>query len=503
MANAVQHMARNVLVIVANEATAAAVGESLGGFHNGLFGIEYASLLADGMRRLGSPNRDGIAAIIVDLSLPDSKGLDTFNRLLRTSRHAPILVICRDCDEDAARQAVRRGAQDYLLTDRIDRYSLPKALDGILGRVAYAEDAGATPRQLEHAQVTLDSIGDAVISVDIDGKVTYMNPVAERMTGWPRREALGRPLPHVLHIIDAESREPALNPLAFAIRDDMPTALSEHSVLVRRDGQESAIEDTAAPIHDQYGRVTGAVIVFHDVSVARAMSLRMSHLAQHDFLTQLPNRLLLNDRLIAAIAAAHRHQRPLAVLYIDVDHFKRVNDSRGHTIGDQLLQSIASRLCGCVRDADTVSRLGGDEFVVLLSELESATDAALSAEKILAALDVPHRIGNQELRATVSIGIGVYPDHGQDAKTLLLRADIALLNAKGHGGNNCQYFRPGMSARGNGQAALNGAQRNRVASAPQQRIRSSRQTARLSVVSPATNEVASTGPSLPSSVILA
>jgi len=177
------------------------------------------------------------------------------------------------------------------------------------------------------------------------------------------------------------------------------------------------------------------------------MSLRMSHLAQHDFLTQLPNRLLLSDRLTAAIAAAHRHQRPLAVLYVDVDHFKRVNDSRGHTIGDQLLQSIASRLCGCVRDADTVSRLGGDEFVVLLSELENATDAALSADKILVALDVPHRIGNQELRATVSIGIGVYPDHGRDAETLLLSADIALLHAKGHGGNNRQYFQPEMNAR--------------------------------------------------------
>ena len=228
----------------------------------------------------------------------------------------------------------------------------------------------------------------------------------------------------------------------------MATALSEHSILVRRDGHESAVEDVAAPIHDPTGRVTGAVIVFHDVSAARAMSLRMSHLAQHDFLTQLPNRLLLGDRLTGAMAASCRHGRPLAVLYVDVDHFKSVNGSHGHAVGDQLLKSIAGRLRGCVRQCDTVCRYGGDEFVILLSELDDTSDAALCADKILAELEAPHHIGDHRLRATVSIGIAVYPGDGKEAETLLHSADIALHYAKKHGRNSRQRFQPDIDKSG-------------------------------------------------------
>src|SRR4029077_15701618 len=137
---------------------------------------------------------------------------------------------------------------------------------------------------------------------------------AEKMTGWSWQEASGRPLQEVLRIIDGDSREPALNPLAMAMLHNKSVGLSANCVLIRRDGYESAVEDTAAPIRDPRGRVTGAVIVFHDVSVARTMSLRMSYLAQHDFLTELPNRMLLNDRLTQAIAAAQRHRTSLAVL---------------------------------------------------------------------------------------------------------------------------------------------------------------------------------------------
>jgi diguanylate cyclase (GGDEF)-like protein len=192
--------------------------------------------------------------------------------------------------------------------------------------------------------------------------------------------------------------------------------------------------------------VTGAVIVFHDVGVARAMSLRMSYLAQHDFLTELPNRLLLNDRLAQAMTLAHRHRKSLAVLFLDVDHFKYVNDSLGHAMGDQLLKSIAQRLVACVRSSDTVSRQGGDEFVVLLSEVAQPNDAAFTADKILAAVSRPHRIGDQNLNVTVSVGIGVYPDDGADAETLLRNADLALFHAKAHGRSNHKFFEPNMSA---------------------------------------------------------
>ena len=181
----------------------------------------------------------------------------------------------------------------------------------------------------------------------------------------------------------------------MAMRQDDTVGLGDGCLLVRRDGEESAIEDTAAPIHDSGGQVTGAVIVFHGVGAARAMSDRMSHLAQHDPLTGLPNRLLLHDRLSRAIASARRRASALAVLFLDVDRFKRVNDSLGHAAGDQLLKSIADRLTVRVRDSDTVCRYGGDEFVVLLPEVACGEDADFSADQLLAAIAMPHRVGDR------------------------------------------------------------------------------------------------------------
>ncbi len=312
---------------------------------------------------------------------------------------------------------------------------LPKALDSRLERAARAE-------------LTLDSIGDAVVSTDVAGNITYLNPVAERMTGWSRSEASGRPLQDVVRIIDADSREPAQDPLAMAMQQDATVGLSANCLLIRRDGRESAIEDTASPIHDRHGRVTGAVIVFHDVGIARAMSLRMSHLAQHDALTGLPNRLLLNDRLDRAIEAARRHGRSLAVLFMDVDRFKCINDSLGHVAGDQILQSVARRLVASVRGSDTVSRQGGDEFVVLLSEVACPEDAAFSAEKLLAALSVPHRIGKHELQVTASVGIAIFPGDGTEPAALLKKADLALLRAKARGRGNHQFFQSGGTVPG-------------------------------------------------------
>jgi diguanylate cyclase (GGDEF)-like protein/PAS domain S-box-containing protein len=437
-------MSRNILVILADVADAEAVRRSLSHSRDGPFNIEWVSQCAAAIERLGDPRKGEVAAIVVGLSLADSQGIDTFDTLFRAQPDIPILVLSPLRDENVARLAVQRGAQDYLLEERLDGYSMPKALAGMLERSAHAE---ALFLERERAEVTLASIGDAVVSTDVAGNITYLNPVAESMTGWSRQEASGRPLQEVLRLIDGDSREPALNPLALAILHNKTVGLSANCVLIRRDGYESAIEDTAAPIRDRRGQVTGAVIVFHDVSVARAMSLRMSYLAQHDFLTELPNRMLLNDRLVQAMASAQRHHTALAVLFVDVDRFKKINDTLGHAIGDQLLQSIAKRLVACVRNSDTVSRYGGDEFVVLLPEVAHSEDAALSAHKILAALSTTHRIEHQELQVTVSVGSAVFPDDGTDAEVLLKNADTALLNAKAGGRGIHQFFQPGMNSR--------------------------------------------------------
>lgn len=402
--------------------------------------IEWVRSCTKGLERLdGDPQRrDDIVAIFVDLFLHDGKGIDTFDRLFAAAPDIPILILSALRDEDTARLAVQRGAQDYILKTRLDSYAVTKALRNMIERVANSE---VLFEEKERAQVTLDSIGDAVISTDADGRVSYVNAVAEALTGWSRQAAAGRPLADVFRIVNVHSREVAQDPLERAIRENRAVSLTPNCVLVRRDGSETHIEDSAAPIHDRRGTVSGAVIVFRDVTAARVLSLKMSHLAQHDGLTGLPNRILLNDRLGQAIAMALRHRTKLAVLYIDIDRFKHVNDSAGHTTGDRLLQSVAKRLLDCVRHSDTVSRQGGDEFAVLLCDVASAKDAAGSAEKMLLALGQPHCIDELELHVSASIGIAVYPEDGTTGEALLKDADAAMYRAKDCGRNNYQFFK--------------------------------------------------------------
>jgi diguanylate cyclase (GGDEF)-like protein/PAS domain S-box-containing protein len=407
------------------------------------FAIEWVRNCATALERISDRNQAKIAAILIDLRSPDGQQLAIFDRIFQASLHTPILVLSGPEHEGIAERAVQRGAQDYILDNQLDGYSLLKAVRNMLERTAIAE---ASFVEKERAQVTLNSIGDAVISTDITGNVTYLNQVAETMTGWSSAEALGHSFSEVFQITDSTSAGHTRNPIALAMQEDKTVGLAAGSILTRRDGHQTAIEDSTAPIHDRRGQVTGAVIVFHDVSQAHAMSQRMSHLAQHDFLTDLPNRLLFNDRLAQAMSAARRHDEQLAVLFVDVDRFKHVNDSLGHAIGDQLLLSIAERLAASVRGSDTVSRQGGDEFVILLSTIAHAEDAAVIAIKILAALSMPHRLEEHELQITLSIGIAVYPDDGSDAESLVKHADVAMLNAKNNGRNNYQFFRSDMNA---------------------------------------------------------
>lgn len=440
-------MSQNILLIQDDPSDAKAVREALTNSSDGPFKVEWVRRCSEGLERLtgeGKQGTDGVAAVLVDLFLPDSHGIETFDRLFLAAPQIPILVLSASQDEDIAKLAVQRGAQDYLLKGRLDSYLLPKALGSMVERAANAE---ALFEEKERAQVTLESIGDAVMSTDVGGHVTYLNVVAESLTGWSREEAAGHPLEEVFRIIDGTTRETIQNPMALAIRENKTVGLTPNCLLIRRDGVEAAIEDSAAPIHDRRGQVTGAVMVFHDVSTARALSLRMSYLAQHDNLTDLPNRILLNDRLTQAMALAHRHGRKLAVLFLDGDRFKHINDSLGHAIGDRLLQSVARRLLACVRSSDTVSRQGGDEFVILLSEVTHAQDAAVSADKILLALSTPHRIDQHDVHLTASIGIVTYPDDGTDAETLVKNADFAMYHAKNNGRNNYQFFKPDMNVR--------------------------------------------------------
>jgi diguanylate cyclase (GGDEF)-like protein/PAS domain S-box-containing protein len=406
----------------------------------------WCNTLGGGLERLSDK---GISAIL--LSLPESQGIETFDQVFLAASPTPILVLSSSGDEDIAKEAVRHGAQDYLLEAHVDSYLLSRAVRTMIERKA-SEDSLFIEK--EHAQVTLNSIGDAVLSTDTLGNITYLNVAAENMTGWSRIEALGRPFAEVFRIMDGTSHEPVRNPMELAVQQNRIVGLTPNCILIRRDGFESAIEDSAAPIHDRNGKVTGAVMVFHDVTAALGMAIQMSHLAQHDCLTNLPNRILLKDRLTQAITLAHRNGHRLAVLFLDLDGFKHINDSLGHSVGDNLLQSIAGRLVAAVRHSDTVSRQGGDEFVILLSEIKNARDAAISAKKMLASLTVPHSIAEHNLHVTASIGLTTFPDDGEDAETLVKNADTAMYHAKASGRNNYQFFKKDMNVRAVERQAL-------------------------------------------------
>jgi diguanylate cyclase (GGDEF)-like protein/PAS domain S-box-containing protein len=415
---------------------------------DGSFRVVWVRRCADGLNALAvdrtTPHTVRFAAILVDLFLPDTSGIETFDLLFQAAPQIPILILTALHDEPVAKFAVQRGAQEYLLKGRLDAYLWPKAVSSMIERAASRE---ALYEANQRAQVMLNSIGDAVMSTDLSGQVTYLNQAAQKLTGWSQQEAAGHPLEDVFPIIDGATRSTARNPMSLAIRENKPVGLTPNCILIRRDGIEASIEDSAAPIHDRYGQVTGAVMVFHDVSAARATTLRMSYLAQHDSLTDLPNRMLLDDRLAEALLLAHRHRRQLAVLFLDIDRFKHINDTLGHVIGDRLLQSIARRLVTCVRASDTVSRQGGDEFVILLAEVSDAGDATACADKILAALRSPHQIEGHDIHVTASIGVVTYPDDATDGDTLLKHADFAMYHAKENGRDNRQFFKQDMNVR--------------------------------------------------------
>jgi len=347
-------------------------------------------------------------------------------------------------DESMAAQALREGAQDYLIKGQIETRGLLRALRYAVERKIMEEALFA---EKERAQVMLNSIGDAVICTDISGNITFLNRGAEKMTGWSWQEAAGRPMAEVSRILDATSRQPTPNPMELAVGQNRTVHLPSNCILIRRDAFEIPIEDCVSPIHGREGHVTGAVIVFRDVSAARAMALEMTHSAEHDSLTGLPNRVLLNDRIRQAIVLAPRHMKKVAILFLDLDGFKHINDSLGHPAGDKLLQSVAKRLVDCVRSSDTVSRQGGDEYVVLLSEVEHSEDAAIAARRLLQAVAETYSIDQHDLHVTTSIGVSIYPEDGLEPETLIRNADTAMYQAKGNGCHTFQFFEPAMNIR--------------------------------------------------------
>ncbi len=331
------------------------------------------------------------------------------------------------------------------------------------------------------AQELLEAAPDAFIVSNESGDIVLLNEPAERLFGYPSGELLGQKIETLIparfrgvhrdHQADyfhhTRRRPMGVGPELYGLKKDgtefpveinlspLKTARGTFAISAIRDITErkraeaeraKAIRERAQAAEVELIRERARLVeTSHAAIAARALSQRMSHLAQHDALTALPNRLLLRDRLGRAITLARRYGRRLALLFLDVDHFKQINDSLGHAMGDQLLRSVAERLHACVRQSDTVSRYGGDEFLILLPEMDDPASAASSARKIIAAVTKPHHIARHDLRITVSIGISVYPGDCDDVESLIDHADAAMYVAKEHGRNAYRFFAQDMN----------------------------------------------------------
>jgi diguanylate cyclase (GGDEF)-like protein/PAS domain S-box-containing protein len=305
--------------------------------------------------------------------------------------------------------------------------------------VTKLDETLALLRESEARFRALADTAPCAIFIYQDGRVVYANPFLEAMTGYSRPELESMSFWDMVH---ADFRERVRERTLAGPLPEGANRSYEVKVL-RKDGQEVWVSLAASPV--EHGGKPAALAIAFDITERKRTEQRVRNLAYHDSLTGLPNRRLFNDRLTVALAQSHRHGQPLAVLFLDLDHFKLINDSFGHALGDRLLQRAALRLMGCVREGDTVARLGGDEFILLLPGLGRPEDVGRVADKVLEALRQPFPLDHRDLLVSASMGVSVYPDDGTDVDTLVSNADMAMYRAKEKGRDNFQAYTPDMT----------------------------------------------------------
>jgi diguanylate cyclase (GGDEF)-like protein/PAS domain S-box-containing protein len=301
-------------------------------------------------------------------------------------------------------------------------------------------------RERERVEVTLDSLGEAVVTIDALGRIEYLNPAAEKMLGQSKAQARGKNFSDVLNIVNepAHHMPPAERP------DDSPSAFPQagHLMLINAAGDEFYIEDSAAPMVNQEGDTIGAVLIYRDVSERRKYERQLAWQATHDSLTGLPNRALFRERLDQAILLARRTGQKGAILFVDLDNFKTINDTLGHSAGDILLKIVADRLRQDLRESDTVARFGGDEFVLLMHNCPQGHDFEEVARRLLSSIAEPYELNGQHIFTSASIGITTFPADPPelDAEALLRNADIAMYQVKERGRGGYRFFTLDMNA---------------------------------------------------------
>lgn len=404
------------------------------------FEITHVSRLSEGLDRLAEAS---FAVILLDLWLPDSRGYDVLRAVHEKAPEMPIIVLTGLADEEVAVKAVQMGAQDYLVKGQMDGNLLVRSIRYAIERTRAEE---ALRESEERYRELVQNACSIIIKVDTEGNITFFNEFAQSFYGYSEDEVIGKNIVLTLTpYSDVAGKD--LSAMLRMVKEAPERYHKSESESMRKDGERVWIAWTAKAIRDHSGTVTGILAAGQDITDRKRMEEAIWHQAYHDILTDLPNRMLFIDHLNLALTQARRHRHMMAVMFLDLDRFKSINDSLGHAIGDQLLKAVAYRLNNYLREGDTVARIGGDEYTVLLPQVSHEEDVMTIAQKIISAFQHLFTVNHHELHITASIGISLYPGDGDDVDTLLKNADIAMYHAKEQGRNNYQFYNPSMNIR--------------------------------------------------------
>ena len=414
--------------------------------------FDEAASIGEAIARLEQQHYD---LVLLDYRLPDASGLAVLDWLVERRRDEAVIIISGEDAIDAAISALRRGADNYVRKP-YHVAQLQRAVDGALHKGALEKTNRAMGLRLKASErlhrYLVESSPDLIFTLDAEGRFSYISPRVSSLLGFERKALLRRPFTTLIMPEDIDRACSLLAQSSAARTENFNVELRlrcNHGI----DDEGITVALSASPMPTHSGGA-GLYGVARDISERKRAEEIISFQAFHDQLTLLPNRVLFKDRLELAITQAQRRNGTLAVMFIDIDRFKLVNDTFGHAEGDALLRAIASRLSSTLRRGDTLARLGGDEFTVLLPDIKLTQDAELIGTKILAALETPIALSHGDYRVTASIGIALFPRDGSTAEELTRNADVAMYQVKRAGKNAFRFFEPSFNTHHRERIAL-------------------------------------------------
>lgn len=389
--------------------------------------------------------------ILLDLNMPKMGGLEVIDYVTNNEVPSKVIVVSGEVNFDAARDALRKGAHDFIKKPYVPD-ELLTTIKNATSKKALEDEHQATEEKLSESEFLhrfiVDHSPDIVFMLDMDGRFTFLNDTVYQSLGYNKTELIGE---HYSKIVSGQSTEQARYVFTERRAGERKSQNVELKLKCRGESEYRYFDTSSMSVmlnqadYCENSKFTGTYGVARDVTEKKKAQELINFQAYHDLLTKLPNRALMEDRLSIAITQAGRNKQNLAVMFMDLDRFKWVNDTMGHTMGDRLLQAVSQRLEDCLRSGDTLARFGGDEFAMVLPEIHSKDDAKIIAEKVLNELKSPFMIDEHELFVSGSIGIAVYPEAGTSRDDLIRSADLAMYSVKERGKNGYEFFREEMT----------------------------------------------------------